>query len=95
MKIPRRRALAEGTTGKRPEVGCVWHVQESAKSYCSKIRVSQGRRVREEVREAKVIRGAMELRTNKVSEGPDVWMLNSVRVMPVVLGKEITSQELK
>lgn len=36
----------------------------------------------------------MELRT-KVSEGPDVWMLNSVRVMPVVLGKEITSQELK
>ena len=36
----------------------------------------------------------MELRT-KVSEGPDVWMLNSVRVMPVVLGKVTTSQELK
>ena len=36
----------------------------------------------------------MELRT-KVSEGPDVWMLNSVRVMPVVLGKVTTSQDLK
>ena len=28
----------------------------------------------------------MELRT-KDSEGPAVWMLNSVRVLPVVLGK--------
>ena len=38
-------------------MGCVWHVQESAKSYCGKIRVSQGRHVGEEVREVKVIRG--------------------------------------
>ena len=36
----------------------------------------------------------MELRT-QVWEGPSVWMLKSVRVMPGILGKVTVSQELK